>query len=375
MSVYKPKGSPHFHYDFQFKGGRHYGSTGVTSLQEAKAIEAAERTKVARAHAYGQPKQRPTMSINEVFGRYWTEKSQHTANPGDDMTRLELMAQHIGPSLLFHDLDDDRIALLVAKLRARKVGKTQKMISNATVNRDIEALRRVWKRAAKLWKIEHGEEPAWGQHLLPESDERVRDMTPEEEARLIDALREDYRPIVQFALMSGIRVGNLRDMMWEDVDYNAMAVRMMVKSRKQGGRNHAVPITPAMLLILANERGKHPTHVFTYHCVRGRGERKKGSWQPFTRDGWRRAWYAALSSAGLEDFRFHDIRHTAATRTLRASGNIRAVQKMLGHTNITTTARYAHALDGDVRDAMEAAQSRNSPERIFGEVKKRSKIK
>lgn len=371
MSVYRPKGSSLYHFDFQFKGRRHYGSTGVGDLQEARAIEAAERTKAARAHAYGEPDRKPTMTIDEVFGRYWKEKSQHTAKPGDDMTRFALMASHLGPSLAFHDLSDDKIAVLVARLRGRKVGKeSPKMVSNATVNRDIEALRRAWKRAAKLWKIEHGEEPSWGEHLLPEADERVRDLTAAEESRLLEALREDYRPIVKFALLSGIRLGNLRSLKWTDVDYNSMIVRMMAKSKKPGGRNHSVPITAAMLIILANERGKHPEHVFTYHCVRNRGDRKKDDYLPFSQDGWRRAWKTALHKAGLENFRFHDLRHTAATRTLRSSGNMRAVQKMLGHSKITTTTRYAHALDDDVRDAMEAAQSRNNPEAaINGSIK------
>ena len=76
-----------------------------------------------------------------------------------------------------------------------------------------------------------------------------------------------------------------------------------------------------MLALLANERGKHPTCVFTYECRRPRVKgvkvkREAGKRYPFSRDGWRRDWYAALAAAGIDDFRFHDGRHTAATRTL-----------------------------------------------------------
>ena len=115
------------------------------------------------------------------------------------------------------------------------------------------------------------------------------------------------------------------------------------------------------LALLAQERGKHPIYVFVYQCKRSRAQRRKGEFYPFSRHGWRKDWQRALEAAGIEDFRFHDLRHTAATRVLRATGNIKAVQKMLGHSDITTTARYAHVLMDDVRAAMEAAERHTIP--------------
>lgn len=362
MSVYKSKSSPYWLYDFQLKGVRYHGSTGVENRQEAVAIEAAERTKAARAHAYGEPKKRPQMALKEVFGRYWSEVSQHTAGADDDLTALDRMATHLGPNMLISDLDDDRVALLVAKLRGRKAPGKLRLVANSTVNRDINRLRGAWKRAARVWKVDVGDEPLWGKHILEEADSRVRDLTPDEQERLLSNLREDYHPLVRFALMSGCRFGNLRSLKWSDVDYQAGVITLRLKSRKPGGRVHILPLTGQMVALLANERGKHSTYVFTYQCTRPRGARKKDQHYPFSRDGWRRVWAAACAASGLEDFHFHDLRHTAATRTLRASGNMKAVQKMLGHTQITTTARYAHALTEDVRSAMEAGQSRNSPE-------------
>ena len=90
------------------------------------------------------------------------------------------------------------------------------------------------------------------------------------------------------------------------------------------------------------------------------------------------------------EFRIHDLRHTGATRTLRASKNLRAVQGMLGHADIKTTMRYAHALVDDVAETMtarvidEAARrsahesrikSRESPEQCSEEVDKQLKRK
>ena len=61
----------------------------------------------------------------------------------------------------------------------------------------------------------------------------------------------------------------------------------------------------------------------------------------------------ALADAGIPDFRFHDLRHTFATRLLRKTGNLKLVSRLLGHTTVETTTRYAHVLDGDLQSAMD----------------------
>lgn len=62
------------------------------------------------------------------------------------------------------------------------------------------------------------------------------------------------------------------------------------------------------------------------------------------------------SAAGLDDFRLHDLRHTTATRLLRETGNLRLVQKLLGHEEIGTTTKYAHASDEDLRTGLESVK-------------------
>lgn len=376
MSLFKPKGSPHWYYDFQFKGLRYYGSTGVSGRKDAEVIERAERTKVARAHAFGEPKQRPRMTMAEATGRYYEEVSKHRKAPASDFNRLSVISELLGDRLPFHDLDDDKIAVMVATLRGRKVSR-KRMIKPATVNRYIECLRRVWRRAAKIWKIQIGDEPEWRQHLLEEPNERVRDLTLEEETRLFRHLRPDYHPMVRFALLSGLRLANVRLLTWRQVNYETGLVTVRLKSKKPEGRVHTVPLTAPMIALLAEQMGHHPIYVFTYQCKRPRTvklenghtlARRKGERHPFSHNGWRKAWKDALKAAGIEDFRFHDCRHTAATRTLRSGGgNLKVVQAMLGHTDITTTARYAHALVEDVRKAMEAAQSQDSPKAATAE--------
>jgi integrase len=75
------------------------------------------------------------------------------------------------------------------------------------------------------------------------------------------------------------------------------------------------------------------------------------------------AWGRALAKAGMTGLHLHDLRHTAATRLLSKSQNLRLAQKLLRHRDIRSTLRYAHALDEDLRDALEATRnSGKSPE-------------
>jgi integrase len=79
---------------------------------------------------------------------------------------------------------------------------------------------------------------------------------------------------------------------------------------------------------------------------------------------------AAKKEAEVENFRFHDFRHTRGTRIVRATGSLAAAKAALAHRSINTTLRYAHVLDDDVRHALDASESRTIPGTASGEKKK-----
>jgi integrase len=158
----------------------------------------------------------------------------------------------------------------------------------------------------------------------------------------------------------------VRTLAWRQIDWQARTISFRVKSKKPGGSLRYVPITNELAALLSVERGRHPVYVFTYALARNRydPERKqiqvKGVRYPFSKHGWRKAWKRALEEAEIENFRFHDLRHTAGTRALRATGNLRTVQKMLGHKDIQTTLRYTASEIEDIRAAMEAVAQTHS---------------
>jgi integrase len=101
--------------------------------------------------------------------------------------------------------------------------------------------------------------------------------------------------------------------------------------------------------------------VFTYVAVYGnkRLGRVRGQRYPLSYTGTKSAWQRIREASSVKDFRFHDFRHDFGTKLLRETGNLKLVQKALNHRDIKSTLRYAHVLDEDVADAVEAlAKSR-----------------
>ncbi|MFL5227928.1 MAG: tyrosine-type recombinase/integrase, partial [Microvirga sp.] len=241
------------------------------------------------------------------------------------------------------DINGGVVARLVAKRRGEGV-------SNATVNRTVtEPLRRVINRA-KLWG-EHLPLIEWRKHMLPEPRERVRELRAGEEVALFAALRTVYHDVVRFALLSGCRLAECVGLTWADVHWGERLIWINGK----GGKRASIPMPPALRELLWPLQGQHPTAVFTYAAEKGSRDIRKGSRQPITYEGLKTHWRRAKAAAGLSDYRFHDNRHTAGTRVLRASGNLKIVQRLLRHEDIATTAKYAHAMHNDVLAAMQAA--------------------
>lgn len=192
---------------------------------------------------------------------------------------------------------------------------------------------------------------------------RATELTLEQEAKVFAAIPEDARDVVRFALISGWRRAEVIGLRWSDIDLTQAEARTKVK----GGDVVVRPLNAALVSIIANQPKAGP-FVFTYVCrtarrgVDKKPGRRKGERYPFTNTALRTRWEEARKAASLEGFRFHDLRHTAATRILRATQNLATTAKVLSHKNLKTTLRYAHVLDDDIRRAQDAAMSRTIPE-------------
>lgn len=369
MSTYKPRNSPFYHFDFQIEGNRFHGSTGSKDQREAKAITKTERTKakaLVKTIVKGAPK-----TLDLAADRFWIEVGQHYSNAKGTETDLGRIVKWFGKDERLAEINDEKVSRLISWRRghiARKAkgDKEAALVSAATVNRSItELLRAIFGRAKSAWGMRFDHEPGWAKHMLDEPQERVRELRDDEADRLDDAIRPDYVPFFDYARASGQR---LREciLRWPDVDWNAGTI---VRPGK-GKRRVIVPITPTIRATLLPLIGHHPEWVFTYVAARTRKPKHvKGQRYPITYNGVKIRWRRDRQTAGVVDFRFHDFRHDVGTKLLRATGNLKLVQKALNHSRIEATARYAHVLNDEVAEGLElVSNSRKNSRRRIREV-------
>jgi integrase len=352
MSVYKPKGSPYYHFDFQLRGSRFFGTTKCSDRRQAEAVERSEREK---AKAVSKSDRDLPHTYGEAAARFWNEVGQHNATADDTRRNLVWLGEAIGEHTPLVDITGDLVAKIVAKRRGEKSKNGGKLVSNATVNRTVtEPLKRLLARAS-AWGVRLEQRIEWKKFILPEPQERVRELASGEADRIDLAMRGDYEPFFAFARASGLR---LREcfLSWSEIDWGA---KQIIKTGK-AGRRITIPLTCAVRDILWPLRGHHPTHVFTYVARDTRDGHVKGRHYPLGYSGVKTQWRRLRKRAGVEGFRFHDFRHDFGSKLLRETQNLKLVQRALNHADISTTTRYAHVLDEDVAAALESFnKSRN----------------
>lgn len=344
MSVYRPKGSPYYHYDFQFRRQRFSGSTGCKKKPEARQYEERRKEEIKQQLANQDASDVGQMTIDAAAVRFMAEVGSHYRGNAAKTFEASLgwIVRQAGYDRKLTEFRGPLIADLVARRRGEGV-------SNATVNRTVmEPLRRVLNRARFAWEMEL---PLinWRVYRLKEPKERVRELRDDEQPAIMAAVPDGYRDVVRFALMSGCRLAECVNLLWSDVDWGAREISVLGK----GGERAAIPLTTEMRALLFPLRTHHPERVFTYPVRKKRGLRAVGDRLPITYEGMKTAWRRAIKVAGIENFRFHDNRHTAATRLLRSGGNLVEVRDLLRHSDIATTAKYAHVTREDLRRSME----------------------
>jgi integrase len=197
-------------------------------------------------------------------------------------------------------------------------------------------------RARDIWRVPV-QSIKWKKLALREAGPRIREISIDEENKIkaTPEFREGYGSCFSFAIISGLRLENFTDLRWSQVDFANREIKVIQK----GGRPHIITIDGEMMRILMAERGKDPVHVFTYVTQRTHFNQKAGRQcirderRPVTRSGFV-SWFNRLRKKLRLDIRIHDLRRTAGARLLRATGNLKAVQQLLGHADISTTAKH-----------------------------------
>ena len=238
--------------------------------------------------------------------------------------------------------------LAVRQFMAKRIEE----VSPATVNRHYSQIKGMYNRAIE-WGMFFGMNPTKGIKPLPENNERCRWLTEEEQERLLSFCTGHTRLIVLIALQAGLRWGEIVTLKWRQsqlsnyVDFNTGNIVIHSSATKTEKSRH-IPMTKVLRLAL-RDVPKNSNH--DYLIVNP--ETKK----PL--HNIRKSFATALKKAGIDDFKFHDLRHTFASTLLRKGVPLHIVQKLLGHTTPKMTQRYAHLALSDLREAIEKIDIQN----------------
>ena len=244
---------------------------------------------------------------------------------------------------------------LVAECRdrlARGITPQKRQRSPATVNRYMAVLSHAFTIAVKEWGW-LDDSPMRRVTKPRESAARVRFLTDDERTRLLQACEDSKNPhlytVVVLALSTGARKSEIINLGWKDVDLNrGIIVLHETKNRER----RALPLTGRALELikeLSKVRRLDTDLLFPGHDPR----------QPMDL---RAPWEAALKKAGIEDFRFHDLRHSAASYLAMSGASLMEIADVLGHKTLQMVKRYSH-----MSEQHTAGVVARMNEKIFGE--------
>lgn len=259
---------------------------------------------------------RPRRTWNEAVVR-WLKEQSHKATLQTDKIHLRWLDVHLGGKYL-----DAINRTMIDRLTDVRIAEG---VSNASVNRVLEVLRAILRKSVNEWEwLDRAPQV----RMLKEPTRRIRFLNREEAQRLLAELPEHLADMAAFSLATGLRRSNVTGMQWSQVDV-VKRLAWIHPDQAKARKAIPVPLNAEAVLLIRKQIGKHPTHVFSYNG------------HPILQVS-TKAWYKALERAGIEDFRWHDLRHTWASWHVQNGTPLFALQELGGWESPEMVRRYAH---------------------------------
>ena len=337
------------------------GPSGVLTLEAARNAAIRVLGEVAE---HGEPLDSATAALSKKasFGEYIEKRyGPHikAQNKAGEATYAAINTQfaHLFPKKLAMVTKADWDSFSTSRLKAG--------VQPATINRDLDRLKAALSKAVEWGLIK--DNPLRGVRRIRRGIEpRVRYLDSKEEAALRAALvqRDELRqleresgnewrrargkeempnierfsdhlhPLVLLALNTGLRRGELTALKWRDIDMGSKVLTVRAGYAKSGKARH-VPLNEEALEVLEAMRPN-----------------TKQAEKLFNVKTFNKSWHGVLENAEIEDFRFHDLRHTFASNLVMAGVPLNTVRDLLGHGDIQMTLRYAHLAPSHVAEAV-----------------------
>ena len=313
--LYKRKDSPFWWYKLPPIYGEAKPLCGSTrTADKRKARELVDKLKAQRWDL-DKLNIKPAYTWEEAADR-WLRETSHKRTHKNDISKIRALHPYLGGKAL---CDINRNVIDHIKYDRLKSA------NQGGVNRYLALIRSILRKARDEWEMVDSIPKV---ALFKEAPGRTRALTRQEFERLYNELPEHLAEMALFSVATGLRQGNVKNLQWRAIDWNNAHLAVDAQEHKNG-RGHGVPLNTAAMAVLHRQRGKHPKFVFTYQ-----GE-------PIANVS-TRAWREALKRAGIDDFRWHDLRHTWATWQRELGTPTHELQILGGWISSQMVNRYAH---------------------------------
>jgi len=219
-------------------------------------------------------------------------------------------------------------------------GEKRPPVKPATVNRCLACLKHMFTKALD-WEMitEDVFKRIKKVQMTPENNRRLRYLSFDESSELLNVCDKHLKPIVEFALNTGCRRGEILGLTWGRVD---LKHGFILLDDTKSGQRREIPINATVREVLQGiVRRLDVSYVFVNPET---GDRYYDLKKSFT---------SACRKAKLTDFHFHDLRHTFASQLVMNGVDITTVSKLLGHATLTMTLRYAHLAPNHLKSAVD----------------------
>jgi|TARA_Y100000031_G_scaffold93788_1_gene102900 integrase len=309
-------------------------SLGTSNRKLAQAIEAKIRIEIIEGRYFKKPKGNK-FTVASLIAKYLDEHSRSNKAEityKNDKYFSKRILQHFGDKYL-SDVRPRDISKFITDRRNDGV-------SDVTINHELRLLRHAYNLAIRNWELV--DETPFAKIKIPSGDvRRVRYLFPDEEKNLMNALPKWLKPIVVIARETGLRLSNIVYLKWSEVNIFS---KMIILERTKNGEPHSVPMTENVCNILRMLFvDKKNGYVFGY----GEGGKPYRHW-------WiSKSFRDTCRKAGIENFRFHDLRHDFCSRLVQRGADLYSVAGLAGHKDIKTTQRYAHLSPEKLRSTIQ----------------------
>jgi integrase len=258
--------------------------------------------------------QRPEYLWEDAVVKWVNESQKRSIN--DDVVMFRYLDQFLSGKPLSSVTREVVENIITDKLKQATPGR---------VNRITALIRAVLRKAEREWGWI---EKAPAIRRLKEDNKRIRFITREEVERLCAELPQHLESMVRFSLATGLRESNVTGLEWSQIDLQRK-VAWIHPDQAKGKKAIGIPLNADAAQIIHKQIGKHERYVFTY----------KNS--PVLKAGGN-AWKKALARAGIENFRWHDLRHTWASWHVQSGTPLNVLQELGGWSDYSMVLRYAH---------------------------------